>query len=317
MFGIIGVVVAALLAAVSMAKADTLKVAIPQKGAWDTSFTGYGIKQGFFKEQGLDIEMTYTEGGATTEQAVISGSVDMAMASGTLGIISAYVKGAPVRIISSEATGTPDLYWYARAESGIKSLKDVAGKTIAFSAPGSSSNLVLLTLLKEAGITAKPTPTGTMPATFTQVMSGQIDAGWAAPPFGIKDIRDGKIVVIARGNDSPDVRSETFRVNVVNLNVLQQRREAIVRFAKAYYKSWQWAYTDPKAIDYLAEDNDISHEIADYSVKNFLPQEASDPYRLSGLQRVLDEAYAAKRIPSPMKEDDIKGLIDIVWQPGK
>lgn len=314
---IIGIGLAVLLAAGASAQAETLKVAIPQKGAWDTSFTSYGIRQGFFEDEGLDVELTYTEGGATTEQAVVSGSVDMAMATGTLGIISAYVKGAPVRIISSEATGTPDLYWYARVESGIKSLRDVAGKTIAFSAPGSSSNLVLLTLLKEAGVTAKPTPTGAMPGTFTQVMSGQIDAGWAAPPFGIKDIREGRIVVIARGNDSPDVRTETFRVNVVNLNVLQQRRDAIVRFAKAYYRSWQWAYADPKALDYLAEDNHISRDIADYSVKNFLPKEASDPYRLSGLQRVLDEAYNAKRIPDPMKENQIKGLIDIVWQPAK
>ena len=33
-------------------------------GSWDTSFTDLGNEQGFFKEQGLDIEVTYTEGGA-------------------------------------------------------------------------------------------------------------------------------------------------------------------------------------------------------------------------------------------------------------
>ena len=215
--------------------ADTLKIAIPQKGAWDTSFSVYGDRQGFFKEQNIDLDITYTEGGATTETAVVSGSVDVAVATGTLGIISAYVKGAPVRIISAEFTGSADLYWYAKAGGTIKSLKDMkGGKTIGFSAPGWSSNLSLLTLLKEQNVDAKPVPSGGMPPTFTQVMSGQLDAGWAAAPFGVLDIDQGKIVKIAGANDFEDVANETIRVNVANLNTLQQHRDLIVRFMKAY-----------------------------------------------------------------------------------
>ncbi|HKT16487.1 MAG TPA: ABC transporter substrate-binding protein [Stellaceae bacterium] len=315
MYKALALSVLVLAATAASPKAETLKLAVPQKGAWDTSFCSYGVRQGFFKEQGIDLAITYTEGGATTETAVVSGSVDLAVATGTLGILSAYVKGAPVRIISAESTGSADLYWYAKAASGIKTLKDLKGKTIAFSAPGSSSNLSLLTLLKEQGVDAKPTPAGGMPATFTQVMSGQLDAGWAAAPFGVKDIREGTIVVVARANDSPNVRSETIRVNVVNLNTLNQKRDAVVRFMKAYYKSYQWAYSDPKAIDYLAEDNNIPHDIAETTVKQFMTKAANDPYHVSGIQRVLDEAYAAKRLPKPMKEADVKGVFDIVWKP--
>jgi NitT/TauT family transport system substrate-binding protein len=316
MYKALALSVAVLAATAANPKAETLKLAVPQKGAWDTSFCSYGVRQGFFKEQGIDLAITYTEGGATTETAVVSGSVDLAVATGTLGILSAYVKGAPVRIISAESTGSADLYWYAKAGGGIKSLKDLKGKTIAFSAPGSSSNLSLLTLLKEQGVDAKPTPAGGMPGTFTQVMSGQLDAGWAAAPFGVKDIRDGKIVVVARANDSPSVRTETIRVNVVNLNTLKQKRDAVVRFMKAYYKSYEWAYSDPKAMDYLAEDNNIPHDIAETTVKQFMTKAANDPYHISGIQRVLDEAYAAKRLAKPMKEDEVKGAFDIVWKPG-
>jgi NitT/TauT family transport system substrate-binding protein len=309
---------ALILAAAIPARAETLKLAIPQKGAWDTSFSIYGDRQGFFKEQGIDLDITYTEGGATTETAVVSGSVDIAVATGTLGIFSAFVKGAPVRIISAESTGSADLYWYAKAGSGIKSLKDLkGGKTIGFSAPGSSSNLSLLTLLKEQGVDAKPVPAGGMPPTFTQVMSGQLDAGWAAAPFGVLDIDQGKIVAIARANDSKDVANETIRVNVANLNSLQQHRDAIGRFMKAYVKSWEWAYSNPKAIDYLAQDNNLPREAAEKTVKGFLTKEANDPFRFSGLQRVLDEALAAKRIPKAMKEEDVKGVFDVVWKPGQ
>ena len=112
-------------------------------------------KQGFFKEAGLEIEVLYTEGGASTLTPVLAGSIDIAMSNGILGVIGAYSKGAPVRVIAAEGTGAADAFWYARTESGIKSLKDTNGKTVAFSSPGSSTNLILLQLVKAAGVTSQ------------------------------------------------------------------------------------------------------------------------------------------------------------------
>ena len=141
------------LAGPQLARAETLKVAVPQRGAWGTAYVPLGDNKGFFKAEGLDLEITWTEGGASNEQAIISGSVDVGVATGYLGMISAFVKGAPVRIISAEATGAPDMFWYAKAGGPVKSIKDLKGKTVSFSNPGSSSNLILMTLLKEAGVT--------------------------------------------------------------------------------------------------------------------------------------------------------------------
>jgi NitT/TauT family transport system substrate-binding protein len=312
-FGL-GVAIAAAFACA--AQAESFKVVIPQKGLWDTSIVDFGVKQGLFKKQGLDIEEIFSEGGANTEQAVISGSADFAMATGTLGIVSAYVKGAPIRIISAESTGVSDLFWYATAASGIKSLKDAHGKTAAFSAPGSSSNLVLLGLLKYNGVAdAKPVATGGIPGTMTQVMSGQIDIGWAVPPYGLSDVTAGKLVVVARGNDWPAVRDQTVRVNVVRLDLLQKNRAAVIRFAKAYDESLTWAYSDPKAIDYYAAGLNVPRDAAAAAFK-FYPKSSMQPYEIKGLQRTLDDAYGAKRIDHPMKPGDVQGMIDIVWKPG-
>jgi NitT/TauT family transport system substrate-binding protein len=297
-------------------RAENIKVVIPQKGNWDTSIADFGVKQGFFKEVGLDVDEVFTEGGASNEQAVISGSADFAMSTGTLGIISAYVKGAPVRIISAETTGVPDMYFFALAGSGIKSLKDAGGKTIAYSNPGSSSNLVTLALIKMVGVDAKPVAGGSIQSVFTQVMSGQIDIGHSVPPYGLKEIKEGKIVVIAHGNDEPDIRNQTVRVNVVNLDFLEKHRDVAIRFAKAYDKSLNWAYSDPKALDYYAEGMNVPLDLAKEAV-TYYPREAMQAYEIKNLQRTLDDAYAFKRIPKPMKPEDIKGLIDIVWQPGK
>src|SRR6202011_1712204 len=87
----------------------------------------------------------------------------------------------------------------ARPESGIKSLADTAGKTVAFSSPGSSTNLILLQLLLQAKVAPKMVATGGAPGTLTQVMSGQIDVGWSVPPFVLQQLADGKLAIIAKG----------------------------------------------------------------------------------------------------------------------
>src|SRR6185503_18592125 len=189
------------VAAAPGAGAETLKVAVAQRGFWNSTFIDVGLKQGYFKEAGLDIEILYTEGGASTLTPVIAGSIDIAMTNGILGVVAAYAKGMPVRIISAEATGAADAFWYARPESGIKGLADTNGKTVAFSSPGSSTNLILLQLINQAKATPKLVATGGAPGTLTQVMSGQIDVGWSVPPFVLQQLADGKLGIIAKGSD--------------------------------------------------------------------------------------------------------------------
>src|SRR5256714_1827340 len=118
---------------------DTLKLAVGQRGNWDTSVAEIGQRAGIFKKHGLTLELLYTQGSGETQQAVISGSVEIGVAGGIMGVLSAYSKGAPVRIIGAETTGAADLFWYVPASSPIKSLKDTEGKTIAYSTNGSST----------------------------------------------------------------------------------------------------------------------------------------------------------------------------------
>ena len=74
-----------------------------------------GQRAGIFKKHGLVLDIVYTQGAGETQQAVISGSVDIGIAAGVMGVLSAFSKGAPVRIISAETTGAGDLYWYVKA----------------------------------------------------------------------------------------------------------------------------------------------------------------------------------------------------------
>src|SRR5260370_2243133 len=220
---------------------DKLKVGISQRGFWDSSFLEFAQKEGFLKEANLDVEFFFTEGGGQTLQIITSGSVDVAMSNGLLGAIGAYAKGAPIRAISAQMTGAHELFWYVKADSKIRSLKDADDKTIAFSAPGSSSNLILLTLLKQAGSKAKPTSTGGLPATLTSVMTGQIDIGWAAPPFALRELQENKITIVARAREATELADQTIRVNIANVDALKTKRAAITRLMQVYDRSIKWA----------------------------------------------------------------------------
>jgi len=298
---------------------EKLKVAIPQKGFWDSTWVEFGEAAGFFKEAGLEVEVFYTEGGAQTIATVASGSVDIAMSNGILGAIGAYVKGGeatPYRIISAEMTGANELFWWVKADSPIKTLKDAGeGKTIAFSSPGSSSNLILLTLLKQTGSKAKPVPTGGVPGTYTQTMTGQIDIGWSVVPFALKDVNEGKIRIVARSRDATDLANQTIRANLASVSSLKTKREAITKFMQVIQKSIDWAYTNPQAIEIFAKNMKVTPEIAKQAVDGFFPKSAMQIGEIKDLERSLQDALEFKFIPSPKTPKDIAGLFDIVYKP--
>jgi NitT/TauT family transport system substrate-binding protein len=298
------------------ALAEPLKVAIPQRGFWDSSFVDFALKEGFFKEVNLEPEIFWTDGGAQTLQAAMSGSVDLALSNGTLGVVGAYAKGAPVRIVSAQMTGAHELYWFVKADSPIQNLKDVPeGKTIAFSSPGSSSNLILLNLLKQAGSKAKPVATGGLPATMTQVMTGQIDIGWGVPPFGLQDIADGKIRIVARARDATELANQTIRVNIAHPDKLATKRDALTRFMRVYARAVDWAYQNPKAYDYFAEAGRVPRAIAQKAVEDFYPKAALQIGEVRDLDRTLKDALDYKFMPTAKTAKDIEGVFDILYRP--
>ena len=159
------------------AQAETMKLAVGQRGTWDTSVAEIGVRGGIFQKHGLELEILYTQGGGETQQAVISGSVDVGVAAGMMGVLAAFAKGAPVRIIGSEMTGATEMFFYVPAKSKIQSLKDIGTGTIGYSTNGSSTHGVVTALVKQYDLKAQPVATGSQSATLTQVLSGQIDVG--------------------------------------------------------------------------------------------------------------------------------------------
>jgi NitT/TauT family transport system substrate-binding protein len=298
------------LASTAVCSQENLKVAIPQRGAWDAGVAELGQRGGIFKKYGLSLEILYVQAGPESIQAVIGGSMDIATAAGVSAAVGTFAKGAPIRIIGSEMIGAPDLYWYVPVNSPIQRVEDFNGKTVAYSLTGSSSHAALLALIAQYKLSAKPTSTGNIAATITQTMTGQVDVGFGAAPFGLDLLEDGKIRIIATGNEVASLRTRTVRVNLTSVSNLQNRRDAIARFNRAYQETVDWMYSDPAALKHYEEYSGLPEKIV-LRVRGLIPKESLATGRVAGMDQIMADAVAGKFIPAPLSSEQIQELVQI------
>jgi NitT/TauT family transport system substrate-binding protein len=302
-------IVAAVPAAASAQ--DTLRLAVGAPNNWDSGVSDVGLRAGIFKKHGLNLELLYTQGGGETMQAVISGSADIGISAGTAGVLGAFAKGAPLRIIAAGTTGAGDLYWYVPANSPIQSFKDLDGKTVGYSTNGASTHTTALALIKHYGVNAKAVASGAAAVTLTQAMSGQVDVGWASPPFGLEQLAKGEIRIIARGSDVPSTRDQTVRVHIANADVVAQRRDVIVRYMQAYRESLDFLYADPEGVKIYAQYAKVSEPLAKRIRDEFLPKDAEQPDRVTGIDAMTETAIAFKVLQAPLTRTQLDELIQI------
>lgn len=289
----------------------TLKLTVGQRGNWASSVAEIGQRAGIFKKHGLVLELLYTQGSGETQQAVIAGSVDVGVAVGTLGAMSAFGKGAPVRIIGAETTGASDLYWYVKSDSAIKTIKDFDGKSVAYSTNGSSTHGVVLAYTQQYQIKPRLVATGSPTATLVQVMSGQVDVGWSAPPDGLDQLDRGEIRYIANGNDASIFKDQTVRVIITNTQALTTRRDAINRFMKAYRETARLLYSDNETLKLYADWLGISLDKAKRTRDEFYPWVALDPDKITGLDAVVSDAVNLKYLSAPLTKAQIEELVQL------
>ena len=289
---------------------DKLKVAVGQRGVWENSVSELGQDAGIFRKHGLQLEVLYTQGGGETQQAVISGSVDLGIGVGTYGVMGAFSKGAPVRILGATMTGYYE-FWYVPAASPLMTMKDAQGKTMAYSTSGSSTQVMVMALAKMAGVTVKPTATGSPPATFTQVMSGQVDIGWTAPPLMLDALETGRIRVLAKGDEVPEFRNQPVRVILANAGSLEKNADAMARYMAAYRETIEWLWSSPDAIKAYAKWAEVSDQIAMRTRDEFVQKDRANPDKMEGIADMNEDAVQLKFIPAPLTKNQLATLVQL------
>jgi NitT/TauT family transport system substrate-binding protein len=197
-----------------------------------------------------------------------------------------------------------------KADSPIKSLKDTDGKILGYSTNGSSTHGIVTAFMQQYKLTAKPTALGGPAANLTAVMSGQVDVGWAAPPFGLDPLDRNEIRKIATGNDTL-FKGQTVRLLITNTQTLDGRKDAVERYMQAYRETVDFMYSDPAALKIYAEFASITEARAKRIRDEFFPKSSVSPDEITGLDLIVPDAVNLKFTAAPLTKEQLAGLIKI------
>ena len=148
-----------------------------------------GIKEGFFGKQKLTVVPHVLQGGAAVASAVVGGTLQFGFGA-TANLIQAVAQKLPLQFVASgdSAASTASDAWSAiqvNASSGITSIKQLAGKTVAANATKGENELALDSILIKNGVDPKSVHVVAMgfPNMPSALSAGQIQAVTEVEPF--------------------------------------------------------------------------------------------------------------------------------------
>lgn len=154
------------------------------------SFVSYGVQQGFFEEEGIDLQVRPNPGGGTSNvPGLINGEFDVS----GLDIPSVLIsvgRGLPLKIVAagSSTAGTPELDFagvLVKQDSPIQSSKDFAGITMGVNALRNINEVAIRPELEKQGI--DPNNINFVELPFPEILAavgrGDVDAGLVIDPF--------------------------------------------------------------------------------------------------------------------------------------
>jgi NitT/TauT family transport system substrate-binding protein len=139
------------------------------------------MEKGFFRSRGVDVTGILTApGGGTAVRNTIAGDIPFGEVS-LAAAVQAINAGQKMVIVGAGTQSVADQVWVVKKDSPLHGIKDLEGKRVAYTSPGSVSNMIILMALKANGMTAqqvKLIPAGDLGANLSAVSSGAVDAGF-------------------------------------------------------------------------------------------------------------------------------------------
>ena len=284
--------------------ADEIKVAVGSGGNLESFIVEIGARGGLFEKHGIKPTVFYTAGGGETLQALLSNSAAIGVSIGSTGAFGAFAKGAPIKLIGASSVGSPN-YWYVPTQSPIKTIKDIAGRKLAYSTAGSGTYAVAQ-LVRRSGVDATLVATGNTPGTFTQVMTGQVDVGFAYPEFKQDALAAGEIRILFRDNDFDHIRNQSIRIIAMHAS---QSTEFGQRFMKAYVESVDWIFSDDKAVGIYADLLKVDLALAKKLRDEFWNRQILSVDKVRGIDLIMADALEGKFLQSALTKEQINEMI--------
>jgi len=186
---------------------------------------------GYFRDEGLDVQLVYMRGSTAATQALVGGAVDYAATSFD-DVLQAFNRGAEIkRFYSTARLPLLALAIAPNKAAEINNFKDLEGRTVGEVSRGSLSESMTLFLMKKAGADGKKVTFAVLgPNIYEPVRQGQVDAAWVTEPALTLLVKEGgKALVNFMETDDAEKylggRYEFMGVSVRTAEVAARREE--------------------------------------------------------------------------------------------
>jgi NitT/TauT family transport system substrate-binding protein len=287
------------------ASVEKAKINVSVLNTIDLAPLNLANKEGLFKAEGLEVNVTVGASSQATLQALISGSADIAFASYVPFFVAQSTHAADIKIVADSVSASPNSnVIVTMPNSSVKTVKDLGAKRIAVSARGTASEIMTKAIMKANGVdytkvewTAIPFPN--MAAALS---SGQVDAAYMPEPFitqSAKTIGARTVVDVASGP------TKDFPIGGYGAlaKFAAANPKTVAAFQRAMKKATDEAIADrsklyPLLVEFAKVDADTAALV---TMPNY--HSAMDPTRL---QRVPDQLVEFGVIPQRI---DVKSML--------
>ena len=201
-----------------------------------------GIEEGYFADEGIDIEATQFDTGIAVSQALAGGSIDVAIMGGVTSNFPARGQG---KIFMANSIETATAQLWVQPDSGIKSVSDLKGKSIA-TTEGTTADIFLHNALDKAGLERSQVEVvnAAMPNAVQAFVAGSVDAIALWVPFDLRlnEAKPGAQKIDDAGN-YPDTR--VVDGWIANNDWYAQNRPTLDKIAKGWLQSNEEFRRDP------------------------------------------------------------------------
>ena len=207
---------------------------------------------GYFAQEGVDAQLQYFKGGAVAGVALVGGSTEVS-ANAMDHVVKAKKEGKELRLIVSftHLPGTP-MVVNIKHKSEIKTPKDLKGRPLGVTAPGSATDLLTRFVLHNEGIKPEEVRiigvgTNTMPPALE---NDQVHAAMGVDPWVTQIVKRGKGYILVDFRTEKDTRAVfggpyQFTGLLARQDVIERRPEMVQRLVNALVRTNRWMAANP------------------------------------------------------------------------
>ncbi|WP_200307960.1 ABC transporter substrate-binding protein [Streptomyces adelaidensis] len=209
-----------------------------------------GQKKGFFSSRGIELKMESAQGGAAIIPGVVSGQFQFGF-SNTTSLMLAQTQGVPIKSVVNGVASTGDTSADVsgvgvKKDSPIKSVKDLAGKTVAVNTLKNIGETTVRESVRQDG--GDPSKVKFVELAFDQMPAaldaGQVDAAWMGEPaLTIAKSQGARIVASPFAETDPSLTLATY---FTTTKLAQDDPDLVKRFTEAMTESLEYASAHPE-----------------------------------------------------------------------